>query len=383
MIKKAAIIIPTRNRSNYLIELLNYYASVKSGHTIYIGDASDPKYLAETMPVIESLSSRIDIVHKQYPELNRGPIDNLVTINKILEFVKEEYVVWSGDDDYYIPGSLDKCVDFLENNPGYSSAHGYGSFVSYDKSAKISRINGRYDVGEYEADSASGRLKQLMNSYSVLLFSIHRKEAFCNLYRNIEMLTHPLFPELTTVCLSSIQGKSKRLNELFLVRCIHDKRIHQPGLEEWFLDPDWHQSLQVYIRTLSEEIQLVDDIAQKDAVEVVKQAFSIYLKRSIKKAYCKREALSLENLNELVLQRVKMRVPLFIKKFVRNIILSFNCNQEPYDVYINTSGRLSKSSPYNLEFISVLSAFDRISKRNQQMVYYTKSDSLVNIDSEV
>ena len=91
--------------------------------------------------------------------------------------------------------------------------------------------------------------------------------------------------------------------------------------------------------------------------------------------YCKKDILSsARNIIELVLQGVRMSVPLFIKNFVRNNILSFNSDQKPYGVFINTPKQLSKSSPYYLEFISVLSAFDRMSKKNKQMVDYAKSE---------
>ena len=59
--KKVAIIIPTKNRPEKLIELLKYYAEIKSCHTIYIGDASDSQRINEIIPTIKSLSKYINI----------------------------------------------------------------------------------------------------------------------------------------------------------------------------------------------------------------------------------------------------------------------------------------------------------------------------------
>ena len=125
---KVAIIISTKNRSEFLIALLKYYAEIKSHHTLYIGDASEEYHLNKTIPVINSLSSKINIVFRQYPEYSRGQTDNAKTIAKMLEIVEEKYSVGSGDDDYFIPKSLEKCADFLENNPNYCSAHGNGTY---------------------------------------------------------------------------------------------------------------------------------------------------------------------------------------------------------------------------------------------------------------
>ena len=41
MKNRVAILIPTKNRSEFLIRQLKYYASVDSVHPIYIGDSSD------------------------------------------------------------------------------------------------------------------------------------------------------------------------------------------------------------------------------------------------------------------------------------------------------------------------------------------------------
>lgn len=355
--KKAAILISTKNRSNFLVELLNYYASVKFKHTIYIGDASDPQYMAETLSAIESLSCIINIVHKQCPELNRGAIDNQATIKKMIKYVEEEYLVFSGDDDFFIPPALDKCVDFLENNPEYSSAHGYGSFVGYDENARICRITGMYDVNEYKADSASERLKMLMNRYSVLLFSIHRKEAFYNLYQNIDLITHVLFVELLPVSLSSIQGKSKKIDELYLIRGVHEKRCTQPKMIEGFSDPEWYQSLLVYINTLSEEITKVDSIDQKDAKEIVRQVFSIYVENSVKKLYCGNSISLQRGIIQSIVNKIKEHIPLPIKQGILSI----------KDKKRLKNSAASRESYTQLK--SVLMAFNRIMDKENEVYH--------------
>ena len=92
MRKIVAIIIPTKNRPEKLIELLKYYAEIKSCHTIYIGDASDSQHINEIIPTIKSLSKYINIVYKQYPEYGRGPSDNAKAVATILEFVEEKFI---------------------------------------------------------------------------------------------------------------------------------------------------------------------------------------------------------------------------------------------------------------------------------------------------
>ena len=261
--KKVAIVISTKNRPEYINGLLRYYASIKSQHSIYIGDASDPHHTNQVIPTISSLKNCINIVHKQYPEYSKGPIDNGITIKTLLEIVEEEYVVFSGDDDYFFPRSLDNCVDFLEKNQDFTSAHGFGSYIRYDENIGESTISGRYNISEYQGNSGSERIKMLMKNYSVLIFGVQRKETFMNAYKNIELLTIPLFCELMPVGLISILGKSKKLNELHLVRGIHGIRYKQPKLTENLLDSEWSRSLEIYINTLSEELGRAEASAKR------------------------------------------------------------------------------------------------------------------------
>ena len=194
MNKKVAIIISTKNRSNSLINLIKYYAEIESQHTLYIGDASDPHHTNEIIPIVKSLRNDINIIYKQYPEYGRGIADLGKTVKKLLEFVEEEYVVGSGDDDYFIPKSLDKCVDYLENNSNYSSVHGYGTFIEYNETQQKSIVGGEYNLNAYKAESASERLKMFSNSPAGLFFSVHRKDIFRKSFQNVEKL--PLHPSL-------------------------------------------------------------------------------------------------------------------------------------------------------------------------------------------
>lgn len=360
MRKKVAIIISTKNRSNFLVELLKYYNEIECRHTVYIGDASNPKHVEIVLSAIKSLSNKINVVHKQYPEFCRGARDIGVTVKKLLEVVEEEYVVYSGDDDFYIPRSLDKCVDFLETNRDYSSVHGFGNFVKYDENIGKSIIGGRYYLNEYQGASGAERLKMFINKSSNLLMSIHRKESFMRACRNMELLTATLFIELMPGSMSTVLGNSKRLNELYLIRGIHDSRDIQPKLIENIIDPEWLHSLQIYIRTLSEEIKTVDSVDEENAKQIVERGLSIYLKRSIEDAYCEREALSQKNLSKRILDKMKKIIPLFVKNFINKNIGLFANDKKRLDSICYTSELLPETEPYYKERMAILMSFNKI-----------------------
>jgi len=273
------------------------------------------------------------------PEYGKGQTDNLKAVGKMLEYVEEEYAVNSGDDDYFIPKSLDKCVDFLENNPDYSSAHGNGTFLIHnkDKDKDKNIIRGNYNINSYNADSASERLKMVSNKYSVSLFSVHRTKVFKSAFRNCNLLENVSFTEYLPVCMSAVLGKSYKLKELYLIRGIHENRDVQKSLTEEILDPQWHKSLQIHLNTLSEEIGKIDEIDEIESIEIVKQGFSDLLKEGIKAKYSRKDTFS---------DKFRQSIPVSIKRFIRKYIL-------PHEYYDRT-GKLSKASPYYYEFKSLL-----------------------------
>lgn len=348
MKKIVAIIISTKNRPGKLIELLKYYAEIKSCHTLYIGDASDSQSINEIIPTIKSLSKYININYKQYPEYGRGQSDNAKTVAKILEYVEEEYVVVSGDDDYFIPKSLDECVDFLENNSEYTSVHGYGTFIKYEENVEKFIIGGRYNLNEYKADSACKRLKIFSNSYSVLSFSVHRLKIFKKTYKNIDKLpVYPtLFEEILPTFMSAILGKSKKIDSLYLLRGTSPVRYKQSNLMEKLSDSGWSNSVEIFINTLSEELRILEGIDEIESKEIVKQGFIDYLEGGIKNYYCNKDVISLENIITHVLNKFKRSVPIYVKKFIRNNTM--------LNDYYDKSGQLSKASPYYYEFRSLL-----------------------------
>ena len=129
--KSVAILIPTRNRSQFIKGLLNYYEQIGSHHPLYIGDCSDLEHFNAIRSSVDSLNEKVNVNLKHFPQYTRGIIDTCIVIQNLLNFVKEDFAVFAGDDDYFIPKSLDKCVEFLENNNEFTSVHGYGTFLIY------------------------------------------------------------------------------------------------------------------------------------------------------------------------------------------------------------------------------------------------------------
>ena len=116
---KVSILVPTLNRSEFVIRLLEYYSSVKSIHPIYIGDSSNISHKNKILDKVNDLKGKLCINYFHWPKYN-----DLKTLDELAKKSKEDFCAYIGDDDFLIPNSLEICANFLSKNPNYRTAQG-------------------------------------------------------------------------------------------------------------------------------------------------------------------------------------------------------------------------------------------------------------------
>lgn len=278
---KVGIIIPTRNRSEFVIRQLKYYASVNCRHTIYIGDSSDPEHVQKLENEIKKINGSLNINHWICPELNSySTVFMSKKIQGLLSRVKEKYTTLSGDDDYQIPTSLSLCAEFLENNLDYSSASGYGVSFRLKNSGAYGEIKRLADFPrrQIETNTASERLVSFMSKYYVPLFSVHRTEESRKCWSQATELDDWDFgTEILPCAMSLVLGKSKIIDCLGFIRQIHDQRHKPPDIFDWIAGKDWRSSYEVMSNILSGELVVKDKINIDDAKRSVKQSLWAYI----------------------------------------------------------------------------------------------------------
>jgi len=279
---KIGIIIPTMNRSEFVIRQLSYYSSVNCPHTIYIGDSSDLEHTNKIKTLIDSLSD-IKVVYKYIPSLNDREANKY-----LLSIVEEPYVCFIGDDDYQIPDSLTKCAEFLENNPDYATASGYAvSFRLKEHGAygELKRL-ADYPRHHLDFDAADERILGFFKQYCVTLFSVNRTPQMLKNFEKADIVKDKSFgSELIPCTLSIIAGKSATLDCLSLVRQIHDSHYFLPDMFDWITGPEWKESYEIFKEEVSKNITIKDQIPIESADKITKQAFWSYLQKYLSKEY--------------------------------------------------------------------------------------------------
>lgn len=276
---RISLLIPTKNRPDFLARLLRYYWTLGFRGTICIGDSSDSTHTALTKQAILVLKDRLNIIYREYPG-----IDISECLARLVELVPTPYAAFVADDDFLVPASLDKCANFLDSHSDYAAAHGRGVAIRLKPSGVYGKIESIIDYQQQvlEADTASQRLIDHLNNYTTTLFSVHRIESWREMFRDITALEDRTFAcEMLPCCLSVILGKAKELDCFYLVRQGHDLRYLLPLKADWLAGPTYQPSYQIYLQRVSQAISRQDGIAVEQARDTVEQAFSAYLATAV------------------------------------------------------------------------------------------------------
>ncbi|MDP3731066.1 MAG: TIGR00180 family glycosyltransferase [bacterium] len=280
----AGIFIPTMNRVDFVIRQLRYYASVKCPHTIYVGDSSPQEESEKIHNEIKNLGHSIKANYYYLPGY-----DSWQSHYYLIAQVKEKYICYSGDDDYQIPDSVTKCIEFLEAHPDYTSASGHAVSFRLKQSGPYGSLKrlADYPRQQIEEETGSERIKQFFRTYFVTHFSINKTADLTSHWHSAaDIKDRPFQAEILPTSLPLIYGKSKILNCLGFVRQIHDSRVIQPSTElDWIANPDWPQSYILFHQILSEKLAQKDGIALEEAKQIIKFAFIYYLAVHLQRNY--------------------------------------------------------------------------------------------------
>ena len=118
---KATIIIPTYNRSGYLQRTLDYYHKYGNDFDIVVADSSSNDNKKLNRKIIPSFPN----LKIQYIDKYSEKTDPYHKFADMVNYAKEKYCVFCGDDDFVVPNGINQSVDFLEKNPEFTVAHGY------------------------------------------------------------------------------------------------------------------------------------------------------------------------------------------------------------------------------------------------------------------
>lgn len=212
-----SIVVPTKNRFQYISKLINYYDKVNYSGTLIIVDSSSKEILTKTEQLIKA-KKKLKINYVKFTSNEVG------AKAKICPEITTKYTIQAGDDDYYSPDGLSKIITFLDSNTDYASASGYGYSVGY--SLKENKVLGsfKYNIETSEKDSSYKRIQEMPLNGNVADYAVFRTEIFQKIFKNLlydesyNIYCIRQYWEYTFKLYKFLYGKSTELDIFFLIR---------------------------------------------------------------------------------------------------------------------------------------------------------------------
>lgn len=272
---QVTIVIPTLDRPDFVLRLLDYYCDNGFAGRILIGDSSGPAHFEPVKNRIAEIGSKLNAVHVPCAGLNTN-----AALARLNAMVETPYATFTGDDDYIVPAAMAQCVAFLNTHPDYIAAQGKGRAFELDRGGAFGqmRITGSYPMRGIDRKTAAYRLAWHMRGYTVTIFGIYRTPVWRKMWAMLGRIPDRAFgAELLPVCLSAVYGRIKLLNTLYLLRQGHPGTYHLAHPLDWFASPDWGPSYKIFLETLASEVARIDGTTKSDAESLVRGLFHEYL----------------------------------------------------------------------------------------------------------
>jgi glycosyltransferase domain-containing protein len=212
---KIPIIIISLNRHTYLDRCLLFYRKEDYAENLIIVDGSNefwPRY--------------VDL-EGQYIHL--PGLSFQARLAEGLNQSKSDLVVLASDDDFIIPSCIQECEIYMIKHQEYSCV--YGKSIKFINNPTFPLKERGSGVDEIKSDSLYSRIKDgFLPKYIPHIYAVHKKDNFHNLLSiNNKCFTDEeyffCFEELLTVS-ALINGKSKQIRDLFIVRESKNKKTH-------------------------------------------------------------------------------------------------------------------------------------------------------------
>ncbi len=258
MLQNATILIPTHNRSKYLRRIMDYYSNFKVN--ILVCDSSSEPYA-------QKMDKNVKYEHyKNYSYFKK--------MHNCIKKIKTPYTILCADDDFVIPESVKKCVEFMKKNSEYVSVEGECEpFLNFNKKI-IYQFTKNHPI-DMSDEKPSERLKKLSYGckiYNNIYYCLHRTEnlKFIFDFANKKLKELNLL-ETFFVYATFINGKHKLLPVLLNVReFIPDSGgLKLPPIHELMSDSKFRLKYERLLDFCAEFLSKKEDIDVKTARELI------------------------------------------------------------------------------------------------------------------
>jgi len=294
MLDNITFVIPTYKRYSHLKRLLKFYNSYNLHSHFLILDSSPFDPQDETL--LRMLNAK-NVTWKRYDK-------NIFFARKVSDGcrnISTDYAVLNADDDFIIPGSIEKCIEKLTKNLDLSSVYGYYfHHSSYENSKKSKFSIGRIYKGGKGAmqESARDRMVNYLNGGVVPPFySVQKSNIFKLIWNETGKFTSMWgLGEILPCCLTLIYGKVELLPIFFASREPNDYQfVDNEMSKQWYSE----DRIKKATKCIAQHLSKVENISIHEAEKIFRKNIGTFedfeIAEKIAQRFWKKYFLSLRN----------------------------------------------------------------------------------------
>ena len=269
MLDNITIIIITHKRHLYLRRLLKFYNSYNLQCKFLVLDSTpeNPKD-----PELKKLLSMENVQWKKYDH-------DIFLVDKIANgcsFINSRYAVICADDDFLIPSGIAQCIEFLADNPDYSSAHGlYFHHTIMDKARKTD-FKFNFSYKEWKSLKNNTGAERFLHCYvhrkahSMPFYAVYRTNLMQFIWEEANEYVESLaYAELFPCAMSFIYGKNKILPIFYSSREQNNMPFYFESNEVLYREMHSKDKTDKILKGLTKHLSLVDGISRFEAASII------------------------------------------------------------------------------------------------------------------
>jgi glycosyltransferase domain-containing protein len=263
-----SIMIPTKNRPNFILRQLEYYSKAKFQGNILVGDASNQKLFNKTKKNIKKYEKNLKIQHFHKPDLSTD-----ITNSFLCHQVETDFCAYVADDDIILVESLSECINFLNQNQEYSSVHGKAFLMSLEGGegkpiGKVVSIS-NYKMATSIKDSALDRVEEYFDNPRNLNMAVIRTSINIDAFNVVNDLSSYyasyIFCEVIHASVVLARGKVGEINQAYLIRQSHSEQQYKKfNLSEWHSNKGFNSAYETLKSTIDSELISKGDFDEDD-----------------------------------------------------------------------------------------------------------------------
>ncbi len=325
------ILIPTYNRPDYLKRILSYYNDYQIAYNIIVADSSSDENKELNKKAISPFSNLNISYINNYP-LELNPYYKLADA---LNSVNTKYCVFCADDDFITPNGINQSVDFLENNPDFTVAH--GRYISF----RLEKTRGKkerfcwgptyYSHKSIAFSDPKSRLSHHPSESFIPSFYAVPQTDISNLSwgETLKSTGDYRFGELLPSMLTLIYGKMKCLDVLYGARDADSIRtVYLPSSEDFAKSDTYNEQYAKFRDCLAMHLTKRSQLDVEASKKVIDDAMSAHMKK-----YCYNYKRVLLHKAEYVLEHLPARMDKGIRALYRKLFLPRQGTDYPISYY--------------------------------------------------